>query len=286
SPLSTLPTDTFRVMNSKGVRAEFTGIRVRYDPEGVAKSNLLGAFVELEPGESFTVGHNLAGAYNLSLTGAGVYIVEAANLFRIVEADSTLTDLYADLVPAQVIVKDKLAFFGNKTIGPTTSRMSKRTSYTGCSPSQQDQVTSAITVAQAYARESHTHLELNPSGSTRYTRWFGTFATNRYNDVLKSFSLLAKSPSEWTYDCTCQDPKIYAYVNPRNYGTVYLCGYFWAALPAGAGSKADTIIHEGTHFNQILGTADYAYGQRECLNLARTNPANAVYNADNHAFFS
>ncbi|CAE6526718.1 unnamed protein product [Rhizoctonia solani] len=49
---------------------------------------------------------------------------------------------------------------------------------------------------------------------------------------------------------------------------------------------ADTIIHEGTHFTQVLGTDDYAYGQSACLSLASSNPTNAVYNADNHAFFS
>uniref|UniRef100_A0A0W0FUJ8 Lysine-specific metallo-endopeptidase domain-containing protein n=1 Tax=Moniliophthora roreri TaxID=221103 RepID=A0A0W0FUJ8_MONRR len=47
-----------------------------------------------------------------------------------------------------------------------------------------------------------------------------------------------------------------------------------------------TIIHKGTHFPQVLGTDDYTYSESSCKSLARSNPTNAVYNADNHAFFS
>lgn len=47
----------------------------------------------------------VAGVYNLTSTGAGAYTLDAANLFRVVEANNTLTDIYADLVPAAVNVK-------------------------------------------------------------------------------------------------------------------------------------------------------------------------------------
>ncbi|ELU36885.1 deuterolysin metalloprotease (M35) family domain-containing protein [Rhizoctonia solani AG-1 IA] len=159
--------------------------------------------------------------------------------------------------------------------------MSKRASYTGCSSTQQSQISSAISSGQSYASSSYSHLTSNPSGSTRYTRWFGTFSTSRYNAVLNSFSRLRTYPNGWTYNCnTCSDPDTYAYVYPSRYGTVYLCGYFWSAPATGAGSRADTIIHEGTHFTQVLGTDDYVYGQSGCLSLAKSNPTNAVYNAD------
>ena len=41
-----------------------------------------------------------------------------------------------------------------------------------------------------------------------------------------------------------------------------------------------TIIHEGTHFPQVLGTDDYTYGESSCKSLAKSNPTNAVYNAE------
>ncbi|KAG9126741.1 hypothetical protein FRC07_002148, partial [Ceratobasidium sp. 392] len=156
SPLSQYPTEAFGIVNSSGARAEFTGIKVRYNPEEVAKAGRAGSFVELKPGESVSVEHDLAGVYNLTLTGVGAYTLDAANLFHVVGADGTLTDIYANLQPAKLNVK-----------APAT----------------------------------------------------------------------------------------------------------------GTSSKADTLIHEGTHFIQVLGTSDYAYGQARCLSLAESNPTNAIYNA-------
>ncbi|KAF8686274.1 Lysine-specific metallo-endopeptidase [Rhizoctonia solani] len=251
SPLSDLPTEKFAVVDSKGTRAEFNGIRLTVDA--------------------------VAGVYNLTSTGAGLYTVDAANYFSVIEANSSLTALYAKIVTAEVTILGKLASIKHDV----PSLMNKRASYTGCSIQQQAEITSAIYFAQSYARESHTHLKLNPSGSARYTRWFGTFGNGRYNKVLGSFSRLLTSPNNWTYDCaTCSDPRLYAYVYPNKYGVVYLCEYFWNAPATGPGSKADTIIHEGTHFSKILGTRDYAYGQHESLDLAQSSPINAVYNAE------
>ncbi|CAE6517535.1 unnamed protein product [Rhizoctonia solani] len=286
SPLSTYATETFGVVNSKGARADFSGVKVRYSPQAVAKAGRAESFVELKPGESVTVEHDLAGVYNLTSTGVGAYTVDAANLFRVVEADSSLTDIYADVSAAEVRVQGKLASFKSANVAPLTPHMNKRASYSGCSSTQKSQTSSAISSGQSLASSSYNHLKSNPSGSARYTRWFGTFATNRYNLVLNSFSRLRTYPNSWNYDCTCTDPDIYAYVYPSYYGTVYLCGYFWKAPATGAGSRADTIVHEGTHFTQVLGTDDHAYGQPECLSLAQSNPTNAVYNADSHAFFS
>ncbi|CAE6469544.1 unnamed protein product [Rhizoctonia solani] len=287
SPLSMWATETFGVVNSKGIRAEFSGVKVRYSPQAVAKSGRPGSLVELKPGESVTVEHDLAGVYNLTLTGIGAYTVNAANLFRVVEADNTLTDIYADVVTAKVQVQGKLVSSKNVVIAPTMSRLSQYTSFSGCTATRQRQIASAISSAQNYAMSSYNHLTSNPSGSALYTRWFGTFLSSRYELVLDSFSRLRTYPSGWTYDCnTCTESDAYAYVYPTRYGTVYLCQYFWSAPSTGAASKADTIIHEGTHFPPVLGTEDYAYGQSNCLSLARSNPTNAVYNADNHAFFA
>jgi peptidyl-Lys metalloendopeptidase len=57
SPLSTLPTEKFRIVNSKSVHSEFSGIRVRYDPETDARSGRPESVVELGPGGSITIEH-------------------------------------------------------------------------------------------------------------------------------------------------------------------------------------------------------------------------------------
>ncbi|CAE6379643.1 unnamed protein product [Rhizoctonia solani] len=287
SPLSNLATETFGVVNDKGTRAEFSGVKVRYSPQAVAKAGRPESFVELKPGESVTVEHDLAGVYNLTLTGIGAYTVDAANLFRVVEANGTLTDIYAEIITAKIRVQGKLASSKNTVVTSSMSRLSQYTSFSGCSATRQRQIAGAISSAQSYSTNSHNHLISNPSGSTLYTRWFGIFSSDNYNLVLDSFSRLRTYPSGWIYDCnTCTEPDAYAYVYPRLYGNVYLCPYFWTAPATGPASKADTIIHEGTHFPQVIGTEDYAYGESDSLSLARSNPTNAVYNADNHAFFA
>jgi peptidyl-Lys metalloendopeptidase len=54
----------------------------------------------------------------------------------------------------------------------------------------------------------------------------------------------------------------------------------------GTDSKAGTLIHEMSHFNVVASTDDYVYGQTGAMNLALTNPDQAVDNADNHEYFA
>lgn len=58
SPLSTYPTETFGVVNADGSRAAFSGVKVRYSPEAVAKAGRMESFVELKPGESVKIDHD------------------------------------------------------------------------------------------------------------------------------------------------------------------------------------------------------------------------------------
>ncbi|KAG8753788.1 hypothetical protein FRC12_011414 [Ceratobasidium sp. 428] len=55
SPLSQAPTESFSVINSKGARAVFSGIRVRYNPQAAIQAGHAENFVELKPGESISV---------------------------------------------------------------------------------------------------------------------------------------------------------------------------------------------------------------------------------------
>ncbi|QRW20924.1 peptidyl-Lys metalloendopeptidase [Rhizoctonia solani] len=188
SPLSTWATETFGVINSKGWSSD--------------------SFVELNPGESVTVKHDLAGVYNLTLTGTGTYTVDAANLFP------------------KVKIQGKLVSFKNAAATPVVSLLSEYTEYSGCTANQQGEIAGAIESARGYATSSYDHLRSNPYGSS-----------------------------------------------------VTLVGL--------GGSHTIRSFMKGPISPQLLGsTSDYAYGQSNCLALARSNPTNAVYNADNHAFFS
>ncbi|MFZ1224247.1 MAG: M35 family metallo-endopeptidase, partial [Dokdonella sp.] len=54
----------------------------------------------------------------------------------------------------------------------------------------------------------------------------------------------------------------------------------------GTDSRAGTLVHETSHFNVVAGTQDNGYGQTAAHNLAVSNPAKAVANADNHEYFA
>lgn len=172
------------------------------------------------------------------------------------------------------------------------SRTSKRALLSpGCTAKQLSAIDSALQDSSSLAQNAVSHLQSNPLGSPQQTTWFGEFSRKRYNSTLSSFislsSISSIESSGWSFDCsTCTDPRAYAYVYPEEYGKLYLCGLFWKVKSVGSGSRADTIIHEGTHFLQILGTQDIVYGEDQCKSLAKKDSSSASNNADNHAFFS
>ncbi len=88
-----------------------------------------------------------------------------------------------------------------------------------------------------------------------------------------------------TFDCGCKQ-NYYAYVYPTQPYKIYLCKVFWQAPLTGTDSQAGTLIHEMSHFNVVASTDDYVYGQAGAIQLASTNPDNAIMNADNHEYFA
>jgi len=89
-----------------------------------------------------------------------------------------------------------------------------------------------------------------------------------------------------TFYCNCHQKNTYAYVYPDRPYEVHLCGAFWQAPATGTDSKAGTLVHETSHFNNVAGTDDWAYGQSACQSLATSNPDHAIANADSHEYFA
>jgi uncharacterized Zn-binding protein involved in type VI secretion len=86
-----------------------------------------------------------------------------------------------------------------------------------------------------------------------------------------------------------KDPKLknaYAYVYPDDENhTIYLGSAFENAPAVGEDSKAGTLTHEVSHFNDVGGTADNAYGTDNAKQLAKDDPAKAKNNADSFEYF-
>ena len=88
-----------------------------------------------------------------------------------------------------------------------------------------------------------------------------------------------------TFDCSHND-NAYAYVYPTKPYIIYLCKLFWPAPLTGTDSQGGTIVHETSHFNVVAGTDDHVYGQAGARNLAKSNPNDAIDNADSHEYFA
>lgn len=78
----------------------------------------------------------------------------------------------------------------------------------------------------------------------------------------------------------------FAYVYPNDKGhSIYLDGAFDKAPATGRDSKAGTLAHEMSHFNDIGSTNDHIYGADNAKKLAQTDPDKAIENADNFEYY-
>ena len=182
-----------------------------------------------------------------------------------------------------------------KTSNPISS-LKQAPTFNACSTSRQNILNNALDEAENIALVAKNALNNAPaeqrSNATRYTTWFGSYDVNRYHTVDTNFTNIANALASQTMDldCACAavaDPaNTYAYVYPNQPYTISLCGAFWNASLTGRDSQSGVLIHELSHFTILAGTDDHAYGQTNAINLALTDPTQAVDNAENHEYFA
>jgi len=158
------------------------------------------------------------------------------------------------------------------------------------------QVNQITTSGSNAIRATQQGLSYLPSGNcqakTGYLTWFGSCDNNRYTRVRNCLSnTISSLQANYPVDCagsSCTS-NTYAYVFPSDSThTVYVCAVFWRVPTNNCvmDSQPGTLIHEHTHFNNVCQTGDVTYGQQNCKNLANSNPAQAVNNADNYCFYT
>lgn len=160
--------------------------------------------------------------------------------------------------------------------------------FVGCSSTQISGAGDAVVQARVYSENAKGYLNTGTVGS-RYTTWFGAYTSSRYGTAQQHFTnidaALDQSNGQITIDCGCNQ-SYYAYVYPTQPYKIYVCRAFWSAPLTGTDSKAGTLIHETSHFNNVAGTDDHVYGQTGAKNLAASDPDSALDNADNHEYFA
>ena len=242
-------------------------------------------YLNLKAGESVSYRVNLGDYYDLSATGQYEISYAAASYHLYSEkgndfnAQDTLTS-----EPISVKVEGRAP---RAKPTPTPTPNPGGTTYLSCTSSQQSKLVTARGQAKTYASGSKTYLNGISTGTTRYITWFGSYDTTRYGTVKSHFTSLtdAWNNASVTFDCGCKK-NYYAYVYPNQPYRIYLCNVFWTAPPIGTDSQGGTLIHEMSHFYVVASTNDYVYGQTGAKNLAVTNPAQAIMNADNHEYFA
>jgi len=152
-----------------------------------------------------------------------------------------------------------------------------------CSGGETDQINSAARAQTTMI--GYGNSRISEGQSSTYQTWFGAYTTARYNYVRDTIGLIYRN-TRVAYRCD-DERGVYAYVYPSDATqTIYLCEAFWSANEAGGfDTKAGTLIHELSHFNNIGQTGDYAYGVTAARNLASNDPERATGNADNYEYF-
>ncbi|KAL0069636.1 hypothetical protein AAF712_003294 [Marasmius tenuissimus] len=142
--LSSLPTDRFTISNAEGASPTFTGARVKFVPEYVVKNNIEDAFIDLAPGASFELEHDLSTSYNFTTPGKGTYGIRANNLFFYV--DPTTNEI------AEIQATEEAPLTASFTGTLSNARgHAKRLTYQSCLSFQQSQVAAAASAAVSYA---------------------------------------------------------------------------------------------------------------------------------------
>jgi peptidyl-Lys metalloendopeptidase len=263
TPIEDVEEPLFKVMRD-GAAVDYVGAHYkRLAPTG-------NDYISLKSGESFSSTVDLGQYYDLSASGA--YELE-----------------YNYDVTALASNKLQLSVEGRSTASLVVvpEAVSGSTSFTKCTTSQQTALASARSNASTYAANSLSYLTAGTQGP-RYTTWFGTYNSTRYNTVKSHFSAIgsAMDTASVTFNCSCKKKNVYAYVYSNQPYTIYLCGVFWTAPMTGTDSKAGTLIHEMSHFTVVAGTDDWAYGQTNAKALAISDPTKAIDNADSHEYFA
>jgi len=123
---------------------------------------------------------------------------------------------------------------------------------------------------------------LRGTATPLFTTWFGTGSRATVTNCFANIGTRINAGYRMQCNQAGCPANTYAYVYPTDTTfTVYLCSVFWSR----PSERAETLTHELSHFNSVCRTNDWAYGRTACQNLARTNPARAIDNADNICYF-
>ena len=185
--------------------------------------------------------HLVGDAYNFTASGPAMYNIHTRKAFYVVNSDSTISILLANVDSHAAKISGKLAVARRAFV--------KRANYNGCTPDQQSLLVSAASAAQDYAASVLSYVSSLTSSTTRYETWFGDYTDSRHSTVESHFSNINGNDfSSYDFDCTCTDPGTFAGVDPSMY--VFHSRPPFTTLTVSSSLVLEPftcVVHSGTH---------------------------------------
>jgi len=126
----------------------------------------------------------------------------------------------------------------------------------------------------------------NPQSAPLYRTWFGVYDSARFSQVSSCITRLEENFRANSKEFYCNpsgcSPGVVAYVSSGAPNTIHICQLYFQLSPR---DHIFVIVHEQMHFQAICGAPDYVYGRQGSMNLAISNPNNAVRNSDNYRYY-
>jgi len=237
-------------------------------------------YIFIAPKRSITLDIHLQNYYDFSEVGT-YYIffdAEVLDYYMPSTLTSNLPRSKKEFTPYKGIISNRVHITTHESLFAKTVKAPYP-----CSSGEVNQINNAATSQKTMS--SYAVDRIQEGQTPTFIEWFGAWNTGRHQTAQRCLNVILNN-NVVRYECDDM-ANVYAYVYPSDTShTIYVCQAFWPAPIAGGwDTKAGTIIHELSHFNNICGTNDWVYGVTGARNLARTNPGQAVNNADNVEYF-
>jgi len=290
--LKVLTANMFNVSHSTGKQAEYIGILAKRRPA-------LSDFITLGPGQTIESSLDLLkgywfpieGTYDISLSAQVMAHLGSVNLEEVVE------DGFSGFQPHQISSEPiALRVAGIQQAPAWMSALhgvEADVVTQNCTANETGLIDQADKNGGTLALGTRNYVQTYTCASASvYQTWMGACNDTRYKTVTTNYqNIYTGFQNARKVDCkgpSCS-PNTYAYVYPADKShTIYVCGVFWnvALGTCQIDSKPGTLVHEMSHFSDVAGTQDYAYGTASCKSLAISNPTRAIANADNYEYFA
>ncbi|SFC85041.1 M35 family metallo-endopeptidase [Massilia yuzhufengensis] len=280
TPLDGVEAPIFEVLRD-GQPVRYLGIKAKRPAPGP------GDYLRLEPGAAASSTVELSALYEMNVTGP--YTLRYRSGSPSLYASPGMRPVAGTLAsnPASIWIDGRLPRGARAPAKQAVEGASL--DFSKCSNAQQEQLAAAVNAGKAMTVDAHGYLAAAAAGGSygaRYGSWFGASDVGRAATVNTHFTAIrdAFETKPIKIDCGCT-ASYFAYVYPAQPYTIYVCNAFWTAPLTGTDSRGGTLLHELSHFDIVAATDDHVYGQQGAAELARTDPARAINNADSHEYF-